>query len=64
LCESYKNQSEKECGNGKEGGNIKVYCRFRPSQIPSNLRYDENMVDDGENKYSFDLIFGKYAAQE
>lgn len=50
--------------NGKEGGNIKVYCRFRPSQIPSNLRYDENMVDDGENKYSFDLIFGKYAVQE
>lgn len=44
--------------------NIRVYCRFRPSEAPSQLRHDESMVDDGENRYSFDGIFGRSASQE
>lgn len=57
MCESSK-RSEKEMDN------VKVYCRFRPCNVPSNIRYDESMVDDGENKYSFDGIFGKFASQQ
>lgn len=44
--------------------NIRVYCRFRPSESPSQLRHDDSMVDDGDNRYSFDGIFGKSAGQE
>jgi hypothetical protein len=53
--------SMKECKD--ETSNIKVFCRFRPSQNPSTIRHDDNMLDDGENKYTFDMIFSKHARQ-
>ncbi len=44
--------------------NIRVYCRFRPSACRSALRHDESMVEEGENRFSFDGIFGEGASQE
>jgi len=42
-----------------------VFCRLRPAiKIQSSLKYDDTMFDDGEIKYSFDSIFGKYATQD
>lgn len=48
----------------RDSDNVRVYCRFRPCSVPSGIRYDESMVDDGENRYSFDGIFGKFASQQ
>lgn len=50
--------------NSKSNDNIQVYCRFRPSiKFSSDLKYDHEMIDDGENCYTFDSIFGKYSEQ-
>lgn len=48
----------------EEGQNIKVYCRFRPAMQPTQLKHDRTMIDDGENRYSFDGIFGGLSSQE
>lgn len=55
---SYQNNS-----HSKEGQNIKVYCRFRPAKHISSLKHDHTMIDDGENRYSFDGVFGCTAPQ-
>lgn len=46
-------------------GNVKVYCRLKPPHrsLSDSLQYDNTMIDDGENRYSFDRIFGKYSTQ-
>mgnify|MGYP001302379332 CR=1 FL=1 len=46
-----------------KGQNIRVYCRFRPAHHLSSFKYDHTMIDDGENRYSFDDIFGCSAPQ-
>ena len=46
--------------------NVQVFCRMRPAN-KSNLdclKHDSTMVDDGENSYSFDYIFGRNATQQ
>lgn len=45
--------------------NIKVYCRLRQAKKTSNplIKYDNTMLDDGENCFSFDYIFGRSASQ-
>lgn len=57
--------AQSECNEQtKEQMNIKVFCRFRPTfKTPASLKYDSTMIEDGENSYSFDHIFGKYSAQ-
>lgn len=54
------------CGSKEEGQgqNVRVYCRFRPANHPSQLRHDATMLDDGENRYSFDGIFGSQFGQQ
>lgn len=44
---------------------VRIYCRLRPqSKNHYDYKYDSSMIDDGENCYSFDRIFGKLASQE
>lgn len=47
----------------EDGQNIRVFCRFRPANYPSCLKHDHTMIDDGENRYSFDGIFGSSSSQ-
>lgn len=42
---------------------IRVFCRFKPSTT-STFKYDETMVDDGSNQFSFDGICSEFATQE
>lgn len=46
-----------------EGQNIRVFCRFRPARQPFNFKHDYTMIDDGENRYSFDAIFDRNTTQ-
>lgn len=46
-----------------EGQNVRVFCRFRPAAHPANIKYDHSMIDDEENRYSFDGIFSNTSVQ-
>lgn len=44
---------------------VRIYCRLRPPQkVLYDYKYDTSMIDDGENCYSFDRIFGKFTSQQ
>ena len=44
---------------------MRIFCRLRPHQKQVyDYKYDTSMIDDGENCYSFDRIFGKFTSQE
>lgn len=60
-----QNTSNTLCSSSA-ASNVRVYCRMRPATRSSVdcLKHDSTMVDDGENCYSFDYIFGREGGQE
>ncbi len=57
--ERLQNNSKSEGVNTQ----IRVYCRFKPSSSEPSFKYDETMVDDGANQFSFDGICSEFATQ-
>lgn len=58
-----ENSCSESLAKEEEGQNIRVFCRFRPAVHPTHLKYDHSMIDDGENRYSFDAIFSSTSCQ-
>lgn len=55
-----REKTDRTCDSNTQ---IRVFCRFKPSQAPT-FKYDETMVDDGTSQFSFDGICSEFATQE